>query len=588
MLIICFLLNEFPNLWQEFATHIQDNLKPHQNRIVQVEVLHGTYNFQEWMAPMNLNIAGLTITEHDKAVNHSFRLIQRRDLERYSKDWTVAQDIREGQSGEQGRDVILLMKQYMSSSHLSQPPTLLLPAARASRLQSPAPKTLVSRNKIDAKTLKKYMKTAEVVGFAPWNMTVARDYLSGFCHRNESGMVLSGWLEPLHFLGSASARLSQQERSNALGEEPASAEWHDFAPVGPKPVKVTLRPVAAQPVAAPSGLSRVRLMDDDEDDTTTPAVKLEPKVGATAAPSVPVPKVKVEPKAAAAPSVPGPKVKVEPKAAAAPSVPGPKVKVEPKAAAAPSVPGPKVKVEKKANAAPSVPGPKVKVEKKATAAPSVPGPKVKADAKVKLEMKAHLPSNLVELAAALQGCTTKDQIRDYFTKSAYDERHLKVLLAYAENSDLFPSFLKYNVETHKLSNLQWSFGTDDGLEDMVDFMAYMIVKIKTKPQNDLMLPPPPPEERFRPMKRPASPSAGSAKAKAKSVQPTPKGKSIAKAKAKHVSQYRWPANRNGLGCPKCKGRWNGCAQCIGFKAQGKPWPEDHAPRGFQFENDDIE
>ena len=157
---------------QEFATHIQDNLKPQQNRIVKVEVLHGSYNFQEWMAPLKLNISGLTITEYDKGVNHSFRLIQRRDMERYGKDWKVDHDVREGTSCEQGRDVILLMKQYMSSSHLSQPPLLLLPAARSSLLEGAAPTGVLPRNKIEPKTMKKYRKTAEVVGSAPWNMTV--------------------------------------------------------------------------------------------------------------------------------------------------------------------------------------------------------------------------------------------------------------------------------------------------------------------------------------------------------------------------------------------------------------------------------
>ena len=429
--------------------------------------------------------------------------------------------------------------------------------------------------------MKKYMKTAEVVGAAPWNMTVARDYLNGFCHRNEAGMVLSGWLEPLHFLNSASARLSQQERSNALGEAPASAEWHDFAPVGPKPVKVTLRPVAAQPTppapgqptAAPPALSRVQLMDDDHDEQE--------------------PKLKAEPKVKAASSVPGPKV--EPKVAS--SVPGPKVKVEPKVKAASSVPGPKVEPK----VASSVPGPKVKVEPKDKAASSVPGPRVKVEPKVKLEQKAQahvtkdgnqLPPNIEELVTVLheKGYTTKDQIRDYFTMSAYDESYWHILLAHAANCDLFPAFIKYTVETHQLSNVEWSFGTDDRCEDMVDFMAYVIEnqKIKTEPKHDLILPPPPPEERLS-MKRPAaSQPAGSAKAKAK-LASSPKGKSKAKAKAKarHISPYRWPANRNGLGCPKCSGRWCGCGACRAFKAEGKPWPKDHVPRGFQFEDDDI-
>ena len=106
------------------------------------------------------------------------------------------------------------------------------------------------------------------------------------------------------------------------------------------------------------------------------------------------------------------------------------------------------------------------------------------------------------------------------------------------------------------------------------------------------LPPPPPEERVVGMKRPASvlspgpkakatpkaKSAGTAKAQAK-AKPQAKSTSSAKAKAKaavirkRVSPHRWPANRNGLGCPKCSGRWCGCGQCRDFKAKGKAYPK---------------
>ena len=297
-------------------------------------------------------------------------------------------------------------------------------------------------------------------------MTVARDYLMGFCQRNEAGMDLSGWLEPLHFFNSASARLSQQDRGNALGEASASAEWHDFAPAGPKPVKVTLRPVAAQPAPpSPAGnaLAGVRLMDDDDDDK---ASDRDPN--------------------------------------AAPSAPEPKLKVEPKVNAAPSAPEPKLKVEPKVNAAPSMPGPKLKVEPKVNAAPSVPEPKMKVEPQVKLEQKAK--------------------------------------------------------------------------------------EVKAEPEDDLMLPPPPPEERLLPMKRPAAstPASKAKLAKSPKAKGRPKGKAKGKAKAaaksasssgRHISPNRWPANRNGLGCPKCTGRWDGCSVCKAFKAKGKAWPEGHVPRG---------
>ncbi|CAK9037692.1 Uncharacterized protein SCF082_LOCUS22283 [Durusdinium trenchii] len=420
---------------QDFAQQIQENLKPQQNRVVRVEVLHGSYNFQAWHAPLRLNLAGLTITEHDKEVNHSFRIIQRRDLERYGTDWEIAQDVCEGTASEQSRDAILLVKHQMSSKELSQLPVLLLPAARVSLLSHPAPNELMDRNPISVQTAKKYQRTAEAVAAPPWNLTRARDYLMDLCRRNRAGLQVGGWLEPLHFLESAPTRLATQESSIALGEVPGDKEWHDFAPLGPKFVKVRLEPVTSAHDRASSSLVPMALLDDDASDA-------EPNLGnpgqnrsEPVESGVNMKKPKTKPMKPEIQQKSEPAVKLDATVKAEPAT----VKAEPKAEPA------QAKAAAKA-------GP-----------PERPGAPLKRPAASMPEAKAG-----------------------------------------------------------------------------------------------------PPERRGAPLKRPAaSMPAGAAKAKVKAA-PKPKGK--------HVSPYQWPANRNGLGCPKCKGRWDGCGQCRNFLASGKAYP----------------
>jgi len=87
---------------------------------------------------------------------------------------------------EHSNDAILLVKQFMSSRELSQPPMLLFPyqfvKEVAARTLTPVPrKPFTSREK------KEFLKTAEFYEQEPWGLKNAAKYLKDLVHNNAEG-----------------------------------------------------------------------------------------------------------------------------------------------------------------------------------------------------------------------------------------------------------------------------------------------------------------------------------------------------------------------------------------------------------------
>ena len=59
-----------------------------------MEIIDGSWDWQSWTASLGVSMAGLTITEKDEAVNHSFRIVQRGELAQYTlgQDWHIHKD----------------------------------------------------------------------------------------------------------------------------------------------------------------------------------------------------------------------------------------------------------------------------------------------------------------------------------------------------------------------------------------------------------------------------------------------------------------------------------------------------------------
>ena len=126
----------------EFKSWMVENVKPQRGRKLVVEVLGGTWDFQKWLNPLNLQISGLASTHKNPSVNHVWRIVPRRfltgagltndaiQIETFHADWLGLE--------KDDEDAILMVKQYMHSSDFSQQPLLLLPAAVAKRLDRAA------------------------------------------------------------------------------------------------------------------------------------------------------------------------------------------------------------------------------------------------------------------------------------------------------------------------------------------------------------------------------------------------------------------------------------------------------------------
>jgi hypothetical protein len=82
---------------QAFKREIEQNMVPSKGREIRVEIMEGSWDWQEFLAPLNINLSGVAITAEEKSVVHSFRVVRRGDLKTYkgSELWTVATEVKD-------------------------------------------------------------------------------------------------------------------------------------------------------------------------------------------------------------------------------------------------------------------------------------------------------------------------------------------------------------------------------------------------------------------------------------------------------------------------------------------------------------
>ena len=113
------------------------------NRITNVELNPGAWNWKKFLEPLNINISGLASTGMKPDVCHTWRFVRRQDMHQHvprevADMLVVPHDFASEQA--HPNDCVLLLKQWMCSHELSQPPVLLLPHSRLANL---TPDTLV-------------------------------------------------------------------------------------------------------------------------------------------------------------------------------------------------------------------------------------------------------------------------------------------------------------------------------------------------------------------------------------------------------------------------------------------------------------
>ncbi len=179
-----------------FKVWMQNHVRPVRGRALHVEVLDTVMDFTKWLAPLNVRYTGLAACHSDLVANHSWRFLKRRLLGNIGgfDDAVVESDVSNEHPEWQGMapsddDVILVLKESMASTHMSQHPLLVLPAEVAHALD---PKDLVPipRNDLGDTVRKEFRKTAKVVAEDPWNLFKAQQFLERLCDANENAEPL--------------------------------------------------------------------------------------------------------------------------------------------------------------------------------------------------------------------------------------------------------------------------------------------------------------------------------------------------------------------------------------------------------------
>ena len=217
---------------EDLKTYLEQHMRPAQGRALSVHLLGNTWSFKTWFDTTGCRISGLTATRLEPNANHLWRFSRRERLEggfieNHHDEWVS--------TPEHSADVCLSVKQFISSSEVSQNPEVVMPHHVHLTLsrESLSPSSL---NPFTANTLVEFRKTAELVSKQPWNLLVAQAYLLGMCDRNEARAVP----EPPQLSWIFSTTTPRMEL--AAGRTLDEAEPHNHPQPRPVQVKAKARP----------------------------------------------------------------------------------------------------------------------------------------------------------------------------------------------------------------------------------------------------------------------------------------------------------------------------------------------------------
>ena len=165
---------------EDFRDFMASNLSPVPGRKLIVEVLPGTMDFHSWLHGLSipLQVQGLTATEHHPDTCHSWHFIRRSAYKSLIGDDQAVDVLHKvfSELPHHGDDIILIVKQFMHSTHAAQNPVLFLPRVVAMSLQSGELKpSLLSI--LPESSIKEFTKTALAIEKPPWHLLRAAEYL---------------------------------------------------------------------------------------------------------------------------------------------------------------------------------------------------------------------------------------------------------------------------------------------------------------------------------------------------------------------------------------------------------------------------
>ena len=117
----------------DLQDYMSKNMTSALKRELIVEIIPNTWNFQTWFAQSGISISGLVSTHLEPHANHLWRFCRRSDIVSGQIDESDLKVAKKDDS-----DVVLTVKQWMSSVEPSQDPILVLPAETRARLDSAA------------------------------------------------------------------------------------------------------------------------------------------------------------------------------------------------------------------------------------------------------------------------------------------------------------------------------------------------------------------------------------------------------------------------------------------------------------------
>lgn len=173
---------------EDFAAWIRGHVKPARGRDLHVEVLSSTWDFQGWFQSLGVQVQGLAATHAEPSTSHCWRICRRSLLPE------VGPICETWDGGNHEADAVLLVKEFLHHTRLSQQPLVLLPHMAAMTLHQPTLK-VKQRNPLGDRVLAEFRKTASAVSKEPWKLFKAQQYLEELCRQNEAEDELSVGVE---------------------------------------------------------------------------------------------------------------------------------------------------------------------------------------------------------------------------------------------------------------------------------------------------------------------------------------------------------------------------------------------------------
>lgn len=226
---------------QDLVDYLRAHMSPACGRDLVIEEISNTMDFKSWFGEANLHMQGLTSTHLEPHVNHLWRFLPRfglpaEEIECHHSGWKQLQ--------EHPHDVILVVKQFMSSPHASQKPQLCLPASLLESLDPEKLQPSVS-NALSETVLQEFRATAERVSKPPWTLLKAQVFLETLCEDNEKNVLYPGM--KLQFIFSKHGDASQLA---FVVSDSVAAD--DYAESGPEAAAVSVGPPRPVRVVAKS------------------------------------------------------------------------------------------------------------------------------------------------------------------------------------------------------------------------------------------------------------------------------------------------------------------------------------------------